>query len=52
MEIEFLSDVKVSLVMNNYVEGSIYLFGEELSVTVPSLENKGLQKIYDSSTIL
>ena len=50
MDIEFLADKKISLFMKDYTDESIDLFGEELSVTVSSPENKGLQNIYESST--
>ena len=52
MDIELLADVKLSLFMKDYIEGSIYLFGEELSATVSSPVKKCLHNIDDSSTII
>ena len=52
MDIEFLSDGKLSLFMKDYIEESIDLFGEEISTNVSSPEKKGLQNVYESSTRL
>ena len=52
MDIEFLAHGKLSLFMKDYIEKSIYLFGEELSSKLSLPENKGMQNIDNSSTRL
>ena len=52
MYIELLADVKLSLFMKDYIEGSMGLFGEELSAMVSSPTNNGFQNIDKISTIL
>ena len=50
MDIEFLSDGKLSLFVKYYIEKSIDLFGEKLSTKVSLPAKKGLQNIYEIST--
>ena len=46
MDTEFLADGKLSLFMKDYIEESIYLFGEELIKKVSSPAKKGLHNIH------
>ena len=52
MDMEFLSNGKLSLFTKDYIEESIDFFGEEISVTVSLSANKGLQNMDKSSTTL
>ena len=52
MYVKILADGRLSLFMKDYINESVYLFGEELSVTVSLPENKGFQNIYESYKII
>ena len=50
MDIKFLDEGKLSLIMKYYTKKSIGLFREELSTVISSLAKKGLHNIDNSPT--
>ena len=52
IDIEFLENGKVLLLMKDYIEKSIALFNKNMDATVSSQENKFLQNVNENEPIL